>query len=219
MTLLKRVLTTIVEPKHLQLSYRLHKLVDSCESLCDLGGGSGAAWGDQIPKNVKTRVVVDQYQAGLDIGVGSGVYTRAIKQDVLTFLRAQGADSFDVVLATSVIEHLPTEAGAEMATEMKRVAKHIAIIYTPNGFVIQPPDVDNPFKEHLSGWDSHTLEALGYEFAGGFSGLKFLRTTHGSIRFKSPKIGTLLILLSTFLTKQSKRFAFEILCVAKKNRR
>ena len=59
------------------------------------------------------------------------------------------------------------------------------------------------------------LEALGYEFAGGFSGLKFLRTTHGSIRFKSPKIGTLLILISTFLTKRSKRFAFEILCVAK----
>ena len=82
-----------------------------------------------------------------------------------------------------------------MATEMKRVAKHIAIIYTPNGFVIQPPDADNSFQEHLSGWDSHTLEALGYEFAGGFSGLKFLRTTHGSIRFKSPKIGTLLILI------------------------
>ena len=64
------------------------------------------------------------------------MYTWAIKQDVLTFLRAQGADSFDVVLATSVIEHLPTEAGAEMATEMKRVAKHIAIIYTPNGFIV-----------------------------------------------------------------------------------
>ena len=217
MPLLRRVITTIVEPKYLQLSYRLFKLVDSCKSLCDLGGGSGATRGKRLPKNVKTRVVVDQYQAGLKQGVQSGAYTQAIKEDALTFLRAQGTDSFDVVLATSVIEYLPTEAGLELATEMKRVAKYIAIIYTPNGFVIQPPDAANPFQEHLFGWDSHALEALGYEFAGGFSGLKFLRTTHGSIRFKSPKIGTLLILLLTFLTQRSKRFAFEILHIANKS--
>jgi hypothetical protein len=51
MGLLRSVLTAILEPKHLQLS-PLFGLVDLCESLCNLGGSSGAAWAGRVPLNV-----------------------------------------------------------------------------------------------------------------------------------------------------------------------
>lgn len=204
-----------MEPDYLQLSYRLHQIVSSYDSLLDLGGGAGAVWEKRVPVGIKSRVVVDQYQPGLNFGLQRGIYTQAIKEDLLTFLRAQSTDSFDVVLAISVIEHLPKEAGVEMATEMQRVAKHVAIIYTPNGFVPQPPTLDNPHQEHLSGWKSKDLESLGYQFAGGFNGLKYLRTTHGRARLKPEPFGVLLVLFSALLTRKSKRLAFEILHFAK----
>ena len=213
----KDALTSLLEPNFLQLSYYLRNLVNSYDSLCDLGGGSGAAWGRMgmhVPRNLITRTVVDLYQPGLDKGVESGIYTNAVYSDILEYLKAQKAESFDVVLATSVIEHLDAETGVELALEMKRVAKKIAIIFTPNGFVPQPPDADNPHQEHISGWNCDQLGLLGFEFARGFNGLKYLRTTYGVVRFRPKFFSTPLTLISAFLTKNSRRFAFEILCVA-----
>ena len=213
----KDALTSLLEPNCLQLSYHLRNLVNSYDSLCDLGGGSGAAWGTHVPRNLITRTVVDLYQPGLDKGVESGIYTNAVYSDILEYLKAQKAESFDVVLATSVIEHLDAETGVELALEMKRVAKIIAIIFTPNGFVPQPPDADNPHQEHISGWNCNQLGMLGFEFARGFNGLKYLRTTYGAIRFKPKVFFIPLTLISAFFTQRSKRFAFEILHVAKKD--
>lgn len=193
--------------------------MNNYDSLLDLGGGSGAAWGSNgmhCPKDLITRTVVDLYQPGLVKGVESGVYTNAVNSDVLTYLKAQQSESFDVVLAISVIEHLTTSAGEELAHEMKRVAKEIAIIFTPNGFVPQPPDADNPHQEHISGWNCNQLRLLGYEFARGFNGLKYLRTTYGAIRFRPMVFFIPLTLVSAFFTRHSKRFAFEILYVAMK---
>lgn len=204
-----------MEPDYLQLSYRLHQMVRSYDSLLDLGGGAGAVWEKRIPVDTKVRVVVDQHQPSINLGLQRGIYTQAVKEDLLTFLMAQSTDSFDVVLAISVIEHIPTEAGIKMATEMQRVAKHLAIIFTPNGFVRQPPTLDNPYQEHLSGWKSKDLESLGFQFVGGFNGLKFLRTTHGMARFKPDIIGVPLLLISALLTRRSKRLSFEILHLAK----
>lgn len=215
MSNLRQRLITLLEPNYLQLSYCLCEIVSSYDSLLDLGGGSGTAFGNFTPACVGSRVVVDQHEKSLEIGLRTGVYTQAFKQDLLEFIEAQPSKSFDVVMATSVIEHFSKEAGAHLANEMKRVAKHIALLYTPNGFVPQPPTRENPHQEHLSGWNSHDLETLGYEFAGGFNGLKYLRTTHGALRFK-PKFIALPFTLSTArFTRRSKHFAFEILHVAK----
>jgi hypothetical protein len=212
----KKSLVSLLEPRYLKLSYYLFNLVNEYDSLLDLGGGSGAAWGIHVPLNLKNRTVVDLYQPGLDKALESGNYTHAVYSDILAYLKAQESESFDVVLATSVIEHLSTEAGVELASEMKRVSKKLAIIFTPNGFVPQPPDADNKYQEHISGWSSDQLELLGYEFDRGFNGLKYLRTTYGAVRLKPNFIGIPLVLISAFLTRKSKRFAFEILHVATK---
>lgn len=215
MSNLKQRLITLLEPNWLQLSYCLREIVGQYDSLLDLGGASGTAFGNYTPASVGTRVVVDQHEKSLEIGLRAGIYTQAIKQDLLEFIKAQPSKSFDVVMATSVIEHFSKEAGTQLANEMKRVAKHVALLYTPNGFVPQPPTRENPYQEHLSGWNSHDLETLGYEFAGGFNGLKYLRTTHGALRFR-PKFIALPFTLSTArLTRRSKHFAFEILHIAK----
>jgi hypothetical protein len=213
---IKEALESVLEPRPLKLSYYLFNLVNDYSSLCDLGGGSGSAWGIYVPSNVSERTVVDLYQPGLNKGLENGRYTNAVYSDILTYLKEQKNEAFDVVVATSVIEHLSSEAGAELANEMKRVAKVIAIIFTPNGFVPQPPDADNPFQKHISGWSSDQLELLGYKFVRGFNGLKYFRTTYGAARFKPQFLGVSLTLISAFLTRKSRRFAFEILHVATK---
>ncbi len=199
----------------MRLSHHLYMHVRNFSSLLDLGSGSGAVWGTNVPTEVKTRVAVDLFHPDLNKGLQSGVYTHAIQSDILTFLESQKSGSFDVVLAISVIEHLPTEAGRRLALEMKRVAKHLAIVFTPNGFVYQAPTVENPFQEHLSGWDMRQLKQLGYDFAGGFNGLKVLRTTRGLVRLRPRCVGTLCVLISARLTQHSMRFSFELLGIAK----
>jgi hypothetical protein len=205
-----------VEPKCHLLSFNLFNLTKNYESLCDLGGGSGKVWGRYVPVDVSNRTVVDLYQPGLEIGLKSSVYTNAVFSDVVSFMKTQEDCSFDVVMAISVIEHLNYETGVELALQMKRVAKNIAIIYTSNGYVYQPPDVDNPYQEHITGWTCDELELLGYKFVRGFNGLKTLRTTYGSVRFKPRMIFSLLVLMSSFFTFRSKRLAFEILHVSNK---
>lgn len=212
---LKKLIVTVLEPERLKLSYHLHQYVSSYTSLLDLGSGSGEVWGGHVPISVARRTAVDLHQPSLERGLESGVYTHSVLSDVLNFLRSQASQSHDVVLAISVIEHLPHEKGVELAREMQRVAKHLAIIFTPNGFLPQPPTPDNPFQEHLSGWDASSLRSLGYEFAGGFSGLKFLRTSLGLPRIRPSKIGNLLVVLSLRIVPRSENFAFEILMTSR----
>jgi hypothetical protein len=214
---LKNKVAAALEPERLQLSYYLHQYVSSYSSLLDLGSGAGEVWGAHIPTTVSRRTAVDLHHPSLEQGLASGVYTHSVQSDALNFLRSQTAQSHDVVLAISVIEHLPHEKGVELAREMRRVAKHLAIIFTPNGFVAQPPTSDNPFQEHVSGWDVTNLRLLGYEFVGGFSGLKFLRTFRGRPRLGTNAFATLCLLLTTRIVHQSERLAFEILVKSEKS--
>lgn len=117
--------------------------------------------GDAHPNNCHAQTAVELHQPSLEQGLASRVYTHSVQSDALNFLRSQVTQSYDVVLAISVIEHLPHEKGVVLAREMRRLAKHLAIIFTPNGFDAQPPTSDNPFQEHVSGWDVTNLQLLG----------------------------------------------------------
>jgi len=59
---------------------------------------------------------------------------------------------FDVVLAFDVIEHLPKHDGYKMLYQMDRVSSQEAFLFTPNGFIWQPPGLNNPFNAHVSKW-------------------------------------------------------------------
>ncbi len=70
--------------------------------------------------------------------------------------------SFDVVLASQVIEHLSKPEGDALITELERIARYQVIIVTPDGYVDHELEDANPLQAHLSGWDRKDFECRGY---------------------------------------------------------
>ena len=63
-------------------------------------------------------------------------------------------NSFDIVLATEVLEHLSRENGKQMLLEVERIATRQVLISTPLGKMNQPLDfIDNPLQIHKYIWD------------------------------------------------------------------
>jgi hypothetical protein len=80
-----------------------------------------------------------------------------------------GVQSFDVVLACELIEHLKKEDGHQLLYELEKVARRLVIGTTPNGYLVQDPELSpdepwakNPYQKHLCGWTAPELIKLGY---------------------------------------------------------
>lgn len=76
-------------------------------------------------------------------------------------------DSFDLVIAIDLIEHLTKSQGYLMLYEIDRIGKFGQIIMTPNGFAWQPPSLNNPYNAHISGWTPKELRKLGFNRTRG----------------------------------------------------
>lgn len=75
-------------------------------------------------------------------------------------------NSFDVVIAIELIEHLTKEDGYILLEEMEQIAKRQIVVSTPNGFLkIVPKDrgYGSPFDAHLSGWTKKEFEDIGFK--------------------------------------------------------
>ena len=75
------------------------------------------------------------------------------------------SQSVDVVICLDVIEHLRKGDSLITITQLERIARKGVILFTPSGFMPQPPLPDNPWMEHICGWEAHELDLLGYETA------------------------------------------------------
>jgi hypothetical protein len=133
------------------------------DSLLDLGTGGGilalSSW--NIPHD---RIHT------LDIFPPETPWRNFTLGDALDAEKIFGPKSFDVVQAAEILEHLPKEKGPELLAVCERVARKLVIVTTPNGFLEQDPALHpeegwakNPYQKHLCGWETHELEALGYE--------------------------------------------------------
>jgi hypothetical protein len=76
-------------------------------------------------------------------------------------------DSFDLVIAIDLIEHLSKSQGYLMLYEIDRIGKFGQIIMTPNGFTWQPPSLNNPYNAHISGWTPKELRKIGFKSSRG----------------------------------------------------
>jgi len=74
--------------------------------------------------------------------------------------------SVDAAIALDVIEHLERDAALGLIAGLERVARRRVVIFTPNGFVPQPPEPENPHQEHRSGFTADEMRALGYRVRG-----------------------------------------------------
>ncbi len=71
-------------------------------------------------------------------------------------------NSFSVILACEVMEHLKQNEGIDFLDELERVAREMLIVTTPLGFMHQGNINGNMHERHISAWQKEDLEKKGY---------------------------------------------------------
>jgi 2-polyprenyl-3-methyl-5-hydroxy-6-metoxy-1,4-benzoquinol methylase len=123
-----------------------------------------------------------------------------VKGNLLNIEKNFKEASFDIITAFDVIEHLKKRDAIKLIKKLKKITKKLLILYTPNGYLFQPPSEINKFQEHLCGFEHKDLENLEFN-TNGCIGLKYLRGSY--YKLKKPLIITyILSLISSFFTKK-----------------
>lgn len=89
-----------------------------------------------------------------------GIYNKVVQGDARKL--PYESQSFDIVLATDIIEHLEHDDGLNLLDELERVSKNIVIASTPYGYSPQEDCDDNIHQRHLSGWVLEDFKEKGY---------------------------------------------------------
>lgn len=80
------------------------------------------------------------------------------------------SESFDVVLAIELIEHVTKDQGKLLLEEIERVNQGTVIISTPNNPEkrggTEGPDGFNPYDAHVSSWSSKEFQQRNYTVVG-----------------------------------------------------
>ncbi len=135
------------------------------------------------------QAVIRQLTAGtlslLDLGCGEGTHTRGLpvpcklfadadpgyypstprpfaRLDLRTDLDRFADDSFEVVLALDVIEHLQKSEGPVLLSQMERIASKRVVLFTPLGEMWVNADKQE-FHHHKCGWLPEEFAARGYQ--------------------------------------------------------
>lgn len=156
--------------------------------ILDVGSGEGRPWAVSnlfILPNLKLEVT------GLDAvnpvesraQVRENTTFRFKTGDILSVLRDTPENSYDLVFMLDVIEHLTKESGYLALYEINRISKSGIGITTPNGFFWQPPEINNPFQAHVSGWTSGDLAKAGFSRVKGLHVLRLLTKPFGKKKY------------------------------------
>jgi hypothetical protein len=149
--------------------------------IIDLGAGSGWYW-DEIDEKLNgysVEVVLFDASVNQPIKVLDNIKINKIRGLIPSELQELQTDEFDIVIAFDLIEHLSKEDGYRMLYEMDRLARHSSFIFTPNGFIWQPPSENNPFNAHISGWTPAELKYNGWRDQHGHTGYRRFRGPYG----------------------------------------
>jgi len=143
------------------------------ESILDIGCGWGY-WGISLSGVLYHLTGHRPRLTGLDLWppylrflAGTAVYRDLILAtgDKLPFKES----TFDCVVASEVLEHMPKKEGLRLIQECERVSHSLVILTTPNGILPQGECYENPFEKHISAWSRSDFARLGYivEMVGG----------------------------------------------------
>ena len=185
-------------------------------NVLDVGGASGRIWQDLLCPCIHLTIVdpFDPGQLAVDLA------NERILSEFQKCLPLMANDSFDIVVAIDLIEHLPLHEGYLLLYSMERLARKAVIIYTPNGFVWQPPSENNEFNAHVSGWSVGDFRRFGFKKFVGHVNLKLLVGPYAEPRFPvSSLIFQALWMLGLVLSKVMPVSAFAISAVLSKGSR
>lgn len=124
--------------------------------------------------------------------------------------------SFDVVMASDVLEHLAKDEGHELIRKMEVWARKKIILTTPNGNLYQDAYDDNPLQRHLSGWNVNELRKIGFK-AYGMNGWRRLRGYRAMIKYRPFYLWLIFSGISQWLAYYYPKMAFQLFAVKKIN--
>ena len=180
-----------------------------CRSMLDVGCGVDAVLMNLVP-GIPHSVGVD-FALPLDPDGTQKRHSEYRQLDIRSLNEHFPPDSFDCVVALDVIEHVEKKDGHALLKAMESIASRRVIVFTPNGFLFQPPAPDNPYQEHVSGWEVEDFLKLGYRVKG-VNGWKPLRGPFAKPRWL-PRSFWERVSLSTQKPFESRpHHAFQLLC-------
>lgn len=204
----------ILGPFYKQFMNTIVQETMDCDSLLDIGCGFNPAM-KQLTSRMDHSVGLDVFQPSIDKAKVENTHHEFVLEDVKTYLEKMPDNSFDLVIALDLIEHLTREDGFWLIAQMERLARKKIVIFTPNGFVPQTPYDNNPFQEHISGWEIPEMEERGYKIFG-FGGYQKLRGERFQIKFKPRIFWKYLAFGTQLFTHKAPKYAYSILCVKSK---
>jgi len=122
---------------------------------------------------------VDNFAPYLEESEKKGLHSEYVKADLREV--EFPPSSYDIVMASEVLEHLSKEDGYKLIAKMEQWARKKVILTTPNNFIPQDVFDDNPLQEHLSGWQAMDFKKIGFKVQG-MNGGKRLRDEKGEIK-------------------------------------
>jgi hypothetical protein len=182
----------------------------SCESLLDIGcGEKSPIFG--FSKEIEKTTGVDSHLPSIERSRAEGIHTDYVQLNIADIGGKFAPHSYDCVIALDVIEHFEKEDGLRLLDAMERIARKKVVVFTPNGFVAQPPTPDNPHQLHRSGWTVAEMRARGYEVVG-IGGWRPLRGAYANPRVRPYWLTERLSLLTERFFESRPEQAYQILC-------
>ena len=189
----------------------LERAVGAATSLLDVGCGSESPV-RHFRRRVPRLVGVDGFAPSVEASRTKGIHHEYFCTDLLKIDDVFAERSFDCVLASDVVEHLPKALGVELIAKMERIARGHVVIFTPNGFLPQDEYDGNVLQRHLSGWNVDEMEAMGYDVIG-INGWKPLLGQFALPRFRPASFWRVVSRLTQPLVRNRPHHAFQLLCV------
>lgn len=132
------------------------------KTILDLGCGEGKLM-EMIRARIKIRkaVGVDLFKPDLMDAKKRGTHEKLILKDIR---KVNFPDkSFDVVLCSHVVEHLPKSQALKLIANMERMAKKQVVIASPIGEMYHPAVGGNIHQIHLSAFTPEEFKDKGYK--------------------------------------------------------
>lgn len=185
----------------------LRRETEGCDSLLDLACGYNSL---VRFLDVRHKVGVEMFETYLKQSRAKGIHDEYFQDNILTIKFP--SRSYDLVLASEIIEHLDKADGFILLNNAESWAKKKVIITTPNGYIKQDSYDDNPLQIHKSGWSVNEFKRRGYRVYG-IGGLKFLRGERGRLKYKPYILWRVINDIGQKIVYHFPRLAFQLLVV------
>jgi len=188
------------------------KKVKDCNSILDLGCGTGSIVLKKIGKNFKYSVGVDIFKDYIEECKRKNFYDEYIVMNILKIDEQFSPKSFDCIVLLDVIEHLERSEVINLIRKVENIAIKKIIIFTPNGFLSQKKYDNNFYQIHRSGWNVNILKRMSFQIYG-INGLKCIRGEFAQIKLKPIKLWENISILSNSLVRFFPNWAFQLFCI------